>query len=505
MAFVTSHKFQLLGLLVFVLAIYGNAYTNGFLLDDEFLLQKNRYIEDVGYLGQIFTSSSTMGAGGKDSFYRPLQTVSYLVVNQIFGLWEPAFHALNILLHFLNAALVLALAASVFSIRPWLAFSAALLWAAHPLHVEAVTYMSATADPLHTLFILASLLSLHRMWLATVFFILALLSKESGIVLLPLAITLFAVQAKKPLDWRTYKGTWPLFVVTIVYLILRKTILDFDDTFTFYKEPNIYTENMHYRFFTFLATLPKYLGLLFWPSSLHMERDFPVFAGVMAWPVIGGAVILLTAIAVIFRDYKNKVRAGALAALWFFMAHVPHTGVLLPVNSFFLEHWMYLPSIGLALGLFYWLNQKKWQTSWITGVTVGVACALGGVTFFQNRVWADPVTFYEHILSQAKGTQRVHNNLGMAYSERGLSDRAIEQYMKAVAIQDSYPQVRHNLGEEYLKRGDVDAALTHLHRAVEIDPGFYHSYRNLAMIYQRLGNEQQYTKYYSLFLQTKPQ
>ncbi len=505
MALVKTYKFYLLGLLAFILAIYSNAYTNGFLLDDEFLLQKNRFIEDVGYLWRIFTSSSTMGAGGTDSFYRPMQTLAYLVVWQLFGLSEPPFHALNILLHFTNACLIFALAVNEFKIRPWLAFSAALLWASHPLHVEAVTYMSATADPLHTLFILASLLNLKRMWLATVFFVFALLSKESGVVLLPLAVTVLAVKAKKPLSWRSYVKIWPLVVVTVVYLIARKTVLNFDDTFTFYPEPNIYTENMHFRFFTFLATLPKYFGLLFWPSSLHMERDFPVFAGWMEWPVILGGLILTSAIALVAFDYKKAVRAGALAALWFFMAHVPHTGVLLPVNSFFLEHWMYLPSIGLVLGMFYWLNQKKWNVKWITGATFAAAAALGSVTFFQNRVWADPVTFYEHILSQAKGTQRVHNNLGMAYSERGQSERAIEHYMKAVEIKDSYPQVRHNLGEEYLKRGDVQTALLHLHRAVEIDPGFYHSYRNLAAIYQRLGNEQQFTKYYSLYMQTKPQ
>lgn len=503
MALIRTHKYFILGLLLFVLAIYSNAYTNGFLLDDEFLLQKNRFIDDVQYFWRIFTSSSTMGAGGTDSFYRPMQTLAYFIVCQIFGLSEPAFHALNIILHFTNSCLIFFLAVKEFKIQPWLAFSAALLWAAHPLHVEAVTYMSATADPLHTLFILAALLSIHRMWLASLFFILALGSKESGIVFLPLAITLLAVKAKDPLNLNTYFRTWPVWIITIVYLVARKTVLDFDDTFTFYPEPNIYTENISVRIMTFLATLPKYFGLLLWPTVLHMERDFPVYAGI-ALPVVGGAVILLVGIILVALDYKKTARAGALAALWFFMAHVPHTGVILPVNSFFLEHWMYLPSIGLILGIYWWLDQKKLNAKVIAGVTAILAVALGAATFQQNRVWADPITFYEHILNVSRGTQRVHNNLGMAYSESNQGDKAIEHYMKAVEIKDSYPQVRHNIGEEYIKRGDFQTALLHLHRAVEINPQFYHSYKNLAAIYQRLGNKEKTAHYYNLYLQTKP-
>lgn len=499
-----KNKFYIIGLLFFILAIYANAYTNGFLLDDEFLLVKNRFIDDIQYFWRIFTSSSTMGAGGNDSFYRPMQTLAYFVVCQIFGLSIPAFHALNIGLHIVNAILLFQLAVTKFKIRPWLAFSAALLWSSHPLHVEAVTYMSATADTLYSLFILAGLLSLERMWLALLFYVCALMSKESGVVFLPLAITLIAVHAKEPLKFKNYLRTWPLFVLTAVYLILRKTVLDFDDTFSFYPEPNIYTENMLFRFYTFLATLPKYFLLLIWPEGLHMEREFPVFT-IWAWPVVAGAVILTVAILAVPFDYKRSVRGAALAALWFFMAHVPHTGVLLPVNSFFLEHWMYMPSMGLALGFFWWLNSfKNLNVKVVVGVSLAISLALGVCTFYQNRVWATPITFYEHILSVTKGTQRVHNNLGMAYSESNQSDRAIEHYLKAIEIKDSYPQVRHNLGEEYLKRGDVQSALVHLHRAVEINPQFYHSYKDLAMIYQRLGNREQETHYYNLYLQTRP-
>src|SRR5690242_11580071 len=89
----------LLTLLLAVLAAYANVYGNGFLLDDEFLLQKNRFVADAEYFWRIFASSSTMGAGGTDSFYRPMQTLAYFVVVQLFGLSIPALHFLNVSLH----------------------------------------------------------------------------------------------------------------------------------------------------------------------------------------------------------------------------------------------------------------------------------------------------------------------------------------------------------------------------------------------------------------------
>jgi hypothetical protein len=515
-----TYGLALLTLILAVFAAYANVYGNGFLLDDEFLLQKNRFISDADYFWRIFVSSSTMGAGGTDSFYRPMQTLAYFIVVQLFGLEVAAIHGLNVLLHAVNAGLVFFLLAGRLKIPALFAWAAAMIWAMHPLHTEAVTYMSATADPLHTLFVLAAVVSVPRMWLASVFFVCGLMSKESAIVTPALVMVVLAVQAKRPvLDWRSYIKTWPLWVITVAYLILRKTWLDFDDTFSFYQEPNVYTESMWYRTLTFLGTLPNYFRLLVWPSELHMERDFPVYAGWTAEPLLGVLMIGLGLAAVVF-EWRRPARPLSFAFLWFFAAHVPHTGVLLPVNSLFLEHWMYLPSIGLWGGLLWvisgapvFISAKRGNRGagrdlyrWsVIAVTLLIAGALASVTFGQNRVWASPVTFYENILRHAKGNARVHNNLGMAYSERGMGDKAIEQYLLAVGYKDTYPQVRHNLAEEYMKRGDFQEAIAQLKRALEINPQFYYSYKNLAAIYQRLGDQKMADHYYNLYQQIRPE
>jgi hypothetical protein len=505
------------GLALFTLALavfaaYANVYGNGFLLDDEFLLIKNRFIADADYFWRIFISSSTMGAGGADSFYRPMQTLAYFTVVQVFGLDIAAIHALNVLLHALNAGVVFVLLAGRLKVPVLFAWSAALIWAMHPLHTEAITYMSATADPLYTLFVLLTVLSAEKMWLSCLFFVCGLMSKESAIVAPVLAMVVFAVQSRKPLEVRTYLRTWPLWLITVIYLILRKTLLDFDDTFNFYPEPNLYTESIWFRTLTFLGTLPMYAKVLLWPTGLHMERDFPVFAGWALQPILGAVMITLAVAAVVW-EYRKSERPLSFAVLWFAGAHIPHTGVLLPVNSLFLEHWMYLPSIGL-LGGVAWLASGI-RVSKLTGIhgfrwlvitlTIVIAGTLGFATFTQNKVWANPITFYENILNVAKGNGRVFNNLGMAYSEAGDGEKAIAMYLRAIEYKDAYPQVRHNLAEEYMKRGQLPEAIAQLKRALEINPQFYYSYKNLAAIYQKLGDQKQAEHYYNLYQQIRPE
>ncbi len=125
-----------------VLFSYANVYGNAFLFDDEFLILRNHFLDAFANLEAIFTSSSTAGAGFSDSFFRPMQQLAYLIVVQAFGREPWAFHALNVGLHVANSLLLYRLARRL-GLSPAAAVAGAALWAAHPLHVEAITYMSA--------------------------------------------------------------------------------------------------------------------------------------------------------------------------------------------------------------------------------------------------------------------------------------------------------------------------------------------------------------------------
>jgi len=175
-------------LLVLVVSVfYSNVYDNAFLYDDKYLILKNSYLHGWHSLGEIFTTYVNSGAERAGHFYRPLQNVLYLITYQIAGASTFAFHLLNNALHAMNACLVLLLASRL-NFNKNFAFFAALLWALHPIHTEAVTYASGTADTLFTLFCLLGVVCVapdftpRKMIVASAFYVLALLSKEAAII-----------------------------------------------------------------------------------------------------------------------------------------------------------------------------------------------------------------------------------------------------------------------------------------------------------------------------------
>lgn len=490
-------------LILAVFVAYSNIYNFEFLYDDEFLIIKNRFLTSFEYLGSIFTTSSTGGAGYVDSFYRPLQILFYLIIEQLFGQETWAHHFLNISLHAVNTVLVYTLAKKM-KLQPITAVLCAAIWGLHPLHTEAVTYMSATADPLHTLFILSGLIvavptfSTRRLAYAMGFFILALLSKESAIVFPALLFTMVYFFSKKHRHWKSYLPTLPFWIMSGIYFVLRMTLLNFNNDLSMYKQSNIYSENILYRLYTFLATLPSYAELIFWPHGLHIDRQFPVFTSFLLMPVILGTLLTLCAAAASY-----KWRWFAWATLWFVASYVPQSGVLIPVNSMFLEHWMYLPLIGFVLCLGAGLEklrkpQKLWQA-----LAVVVALTLGFLTFQQNWMWENPTTLYSRILTFNPSADRVRHNLAMAYSDRGDLDLALEQYSIVLKTTPTYHQTYHNMARIYLQKGDWEKAESHFLKAISIKPDFFPSYASLAELYYKKGDMQKAEEYKKKFEQLK--
>jgi hypothetical protein len=163
--------------------VYANTLVNDFVYDDRSQVLENRFILDFRYLPDIFTKSawSFQSAPVVSNYYRPMMNVIYMPSYYIFGLTSWGFHLGNILFHAGNSILVLLLARRLFADKParlqaekltseqvcrpdavlpltstFLAppFLAALLFAVHPIHTEAVAWVAAVPELSFTLFYL---------------------------------------------------------------------------------------------------------------------------------------------------------------------------------------------------------------------------------------------------------------------------------------------------------------------------------------------------------------
>lgn len=492
-------------------AAYGNIFDNEFLFDDDLIIKGNTYLRDWDHIWDILTGSTTSGVHIVGGFYRPVQVFLYLFAYQLGDGGTFWFHLLNLSLHIVNTCLVFKLGTKL-GFRTEGAFFAALVWCLHPLHVEAVTYMSATADTLNALFCLWPLVillpdfSMRKIWAVLPLFLLGILSKETTVILPLLIVVCMFYASPRRCELRQYLRTWPMWVIGIVFMYWRLHAEGFDGPQTyarFYASPSfsslkLYAEHPLYRVNTFLATLPDYARLLVWPTHLHMERSFPVHSTPLAWPVITGFFMLASACAFIVYSFKTgRFKEIGWGLLWFGAAHAPNTGLLAPMNALFLEHWMYLPSIGLFLCLGQTFAEAAARKPRIAhalcaaAIMAGMALAIK--TYNQNEIWRNPDLFYNNIFTNRENSARARNNLALYYSQKGRTNEAIEQYNKAIEASDVYAETHYNLALVYLgasrNKDSIDKAVKHLKRSLEIQPNFYRSYKALGDIHARLLND----------------
>ncbi|MDP9128021.1 MAG: tetratricopeptide repeat protein [Pseudomonadota bacterium] len=489
-------------LLLVVCAAYGNVYDNAFLYDDESLILKNAYLRDWHAIGSIFRTSATAGASIAGGFYRPMQILAYLIIYQLAGLSLFMFHALNVALHASNACLVYALGRKL-RFKIWPAFFAALVWALHPVHTEVIAYISGTADPLYAFFTLLGLIMLlprfssSNVAASLPFFALALLSKEEAVAFPLLAMSCAFLLSKEPFKPKTYYSLWPLWLLAAGYVVWHQFGLNFSD-FQLHRQNDLYANSVLVRTYTFLATVPSYLGFVVWPVGLHFDRDFPAVQSPLQWRVGLGLLLVALATAQICLGRKRKSRVLSWGWLWFAAADILHTGILVAVNASLLEHWLYLPTAGLFLAVAQRLDLatrlRGTGARSLMAVLAGTAALLLGVlTYEQNNVWHDAETLYLNIFRNGEPSPHAHNNLAIEYTRRGEYQLALEHYELSIELSgDTNAEAQHDLAITLLNGPDgnryTQEAIRHFLRAVEIDPSYYPSYAALEAMYERMGD-----------------
>ncbi|MGE5053855.1 MAG: hypothetical protein ACM3WP_06785 [Acidobacteriota bacterium] len=514
--------------IISVLLAYANIYSNTFLFDDFPAIVLNSYLRHWSNLPDLLTGLSTAGSGQQAGFHRPMLMLIWFFTYQAFGPSTFAFHGLNVLLHTLNSCLVFRIGCCL-GLRRWASLLAAQIWAVHPLNSEAVDYISSADDPLYVFFLLLGILVLlpdftpRRVWSAGLILMLGLASKESAVVFPALAtITLWLV-SKERLNPATYYKTWPLWFLAGVFIVLWVSYIHgtgfhvHDPADVFYIDN--YTHSFTNRVLTFFATLPVYFGLMVWPIGLHMERSLPIFTNLWSWQVLTGIAMVS---AVLMQMAWGQVQRGLALSwgfLWFAISYSPYSGIVVPVDALIAERWMYLPTIGLALGialtLQVWLDRRSGKAEVLAAMLLAVtALALGVKTHIQNKVWRNPETFYGNIIANGEISGRAHNNLGVFYLEQGEFEKAIEQYRLAIAHpgeQAELPRLHIYLAAAYLgvrvdpendtftlqevfqalhSSSHVPEAIQELNTALDLDPNMYMADAMLAEIYHYQGDNE---------------
>ncbi|MGE0637384.1 MAG: tetratricopeptide repeat protein [Bacteroidia bacterium] len=486
-------------LLAVAFASYSPVLNGPFLFDDEFFIEKNESVKEFK-VKEIYTTGVTQGASVNGNFYRPNQQFAFAVITKLFGQKPVVFHAFSILCHTLAAFLLFLFFAELGFSRNG-SFIGSFIFLLHPAQTEAVSYISGLADPLSAIFLLSGLLFLSKglkeklsikfMLPAFIFFVLALFTKENMVVFLPLAI---AVAVYFFFSGKTKPGTklwvWLLVFVALdlTYFTLKFTVFKFGDEAGLTAEKNLYTENLHIRIITFFNILPEYFKLFLFPKHLNYEKPYTAYTELMnARVFISFIALSVFGLSVYFIKKKPALFLGAA---YFFAALAPFTGII-PLNSMYLEHWIYIPMIGLIIllvVLFELLEKKKLHWA-IAVVIIPVLMFFSVRTFSRNKEWASIEKFYLNELNYSQDAIRIYNNLGMFYAGKKQYSKAISYYQKAIKKWDNFPQPHHNIANIYLDTNRPEDALNELYNALRIDPNFLYSLDKLQLVYATYGRE----------------
>ncbi len=510
--------------------IYTFNLNNPLFWDDDEWIKGNIFVHSLSYLKEIFTQNVEAGFGLSSNYYRPFLLLSFAFNYLIHGIQPFGYHLVSNGFHIANGILIFILLTKFLSFRA--SFIASLLFLIHPAQTEAVSYISGRGDPMSVFFILSALwlfikflnpvrgregpqrisasngvnikISKSRnvfLSLSFVSMFFAVLSRETAILfplfLMIFYISFFTKEKFVPALKKSFIISFPFWFISVVYLILRLTVFNFQNTLNFYTQSNIYSENLFYRLFTFGAVLIEYFKIIFWPLGLHMERDFPIFISLFHWPVWLGVIAVLSILYLVFRFY-HKEKIWFFSWSWFFVALAPVSGII-PINAFIYEHWLYAPLIGFATfagfyidRLLYFLKSKNYSVYYFLFTIFLTVCFsfFAVQTIRRNILWGNPVRFYEDILKYSPSSVRIMTNLANLYSARGDLVRAEDLFKKAIESEDGsiFAQPYYNLGNLYRDTGRIDEAIEQYKKAIETDPNFPFAYQNLAVSY--INNKQ---------------
>lgn len=469
---------------------YVNALPNGFVWDDENLIVANPLIKSWSFLPQLLTSPLQPNT----LYYRPVQALTFLVEYQSFGLWPVGFHLTSVVLHVAVGLLLYRFASRLLD-DPVAGLCAALLFVVHPVHSEAVTYLSGRSDPLAAMFLLAALiwsLPPRRPLASLLAFLLAVLSRESAMALLPLLVLVDVSWAAR--HGETLRGGWgrrvmarylPYVGVVVLCLVVRYAAIG-KQTVTY----ETAAFSLGTRLLTMSTVVVDYLALLVFPAALHMERSVPPATSFFDPPVLG-AIALLGLVTVVVVRLRHRAWPLAFGWTWFALALLPVAN-LVPLSTFMAEHWLYVPSMGLFMAAGWGIARlgawggRPVAVALLAVLVVGYAAR----TVSRNRDWRDGRTIYEATLRFAPESARIHTNLGRVFWMAGDSAAAVREFTRAIELEPNDRQTAdayNNRGIIYTQANRPGEAIAEFRRAIELSPRNPALYVNLSIALQNAG------------------
>jgi protein O-mannosyl-transferase len=476
-------------LVTVVCGAYWNTLHVPFLLDDRSAILDNPSIRDLGNWRALFGPNFTTAGG------RPLFNLT-LALNYAWGGFDvTSYHVANLAIHAAAALLLFAVVRRTF-ISPllngrfgkdalWLATLVAAIWALHPLHTGAVTYISQRSEILASLFCLLALYCFLKsktsprpgLWLgwSVAASACGAATKEIAVtipvIVLLYELTLFRASFRWRSAWRFYAAlacSWLLLGYLIHGSHLAKRSVGFATD----------VGAMQYAL-TESRVLLDYLKLAVWPSPLVFDYGSELLNQPVDRLLPFFLLALAGTVAVIVAHVQRHV--AALPALLFLVLLSPTSSFVPVALQPMAESRMYLPLapiVALVVTSLY-----TWSGRRVFPLVIIAVLALGIGTIGRNRDYQSEIGLWQDTVAKNPGSFRAHFVLGLLYgAQPGGRTKAIEHYEQALRLRPDDAEAHNNLGQELAAMPARRAeALPHYEIALRLNPNYAEAHNNLAV------------------------
>lgn len=436
--------------------LYLPALRNEWAQDDPVIIRDNPVVHDLSNLGVVLFTPYWPGTW---DCWRPLSMLWFAIDWHFFGTRVMWYHAENIVWHIAGTLLVMALLLRL-GAKLWSATLAALVFAVHPVHVEAVANIVGRSDMIAAVFYLAACLIYLsprlnngvRLLGVVICFLLALGTKEIAVTL-PATLLLLDFWDRRDQDLRSrLMGTLARGATTVVaivgvvgiYLSLRQVVLGPGNLLT-YAAPFFALQPKSARVATAFRLVPEVLRLLFWPADLSAEWG-PFAISIPTWrepaPYLGILIVLACLYWAVTRLGSRSWTALALA--WIMITYSPISQLLFPVGVMLAERTLYLTSVAtlfVVVGLAEALAEQPRRVRLLGGALAALLLVAGAWrSWVRIPVWKDSTSMMTALAREHPTTYRALWFRAVKAGEARRVDEAIALFEQAIDASDYWTQ-----------------------------------------------------------------
>lgn len=448
------------------------------------------YITNNPYIKHLNSENFINIFKGKGiDLYIPLTMLSYSIEIFLFGESATVFHVTNLLLHIINAILLLRILNKVNINNQLITVLILLFFTLNPLVTESVCWVSGRKDLLYTCFLFLATIQFlnfhssqkqYHLIASIGLFALACLCKPMA-VSFPILITLYILYNTETKPIKNFFVLIPFYLISALFAY---TAINRFDQLTLNKTFVIPTYSFMQRITILLSEIGFYFFKPFVPFNLSLFHSYPknseVFSNnsIFVFSLFGLGIISITMYLLI--KQKNKLILYLLIA-WLTML-IPVLQIIPNTHTYVGERYFYLTIIfPISIAVLFFKDKLPIKTLNSTSLIMIPVFVI--LTYSRSKDWKNTVTVFEHELKINSNNGIVLNNLGSYYNYTNNQAKAYQYFKRAIMADTSNYKYLSNYALTLSKLGEIDSSMVYFQKSLKLDSNNIEALNNLGIIY----------------------